>query len=209
MRYNTLLVSQMTKPLTQEDNDLLALQVIIGNKEARNRMITGNMPLVITKVDTFIHQHPSTSHLRDDLTSAGFMGLTEAVDCLTPEILNPMGYISSRIYHRIDDLLEEEMLVRIPTESKRQAKKNNKPLTVYEIKMLSDEHHFDGKTDFEMRDLILSCCQTKEDEEFIRLRELGHTLPEIATRFGKPLVTVFRLFDQIRSRVSEKLRDLT
>ena len=209
MQYNLILVSQMSKPLTEEDNNLLVPKVLAGDKEARDKMITGNMGLVFTKVNTFIRTHPSAGHLCDDLTSAGFTGLIEAVDCLSPEIDNPMGYISSRIYHRLIDLLEIEMLVRVPNESKRQAKKKNQSLRVCRVEPLGEDRFTNNQTDFEMRDLIESCCPTEGDQELIRLRELGHTLPEISTKFGKPLVTVFRLFDDIRERVAKKLKDLT
>ena len=43
-------------------------------------MIVGNMSLAISKAESFIRCFPEVAHLRDDLISAAFIGLTKAVN---------------------------------------------------------------------------------------------------------------------------------
>ena len=48
-------------------------------------MIEGNMAAIVFHVDNYLHYFPQYSFLRDDLTSAGFMGLVKAVNSMAEE----------------------------------------------------------------------------------------------------------------------------
>jgi RNA polymerase sigma factor (sigma-70 family) len=198
----------MSKPLTQEENDLLCPKVIAGDKDARDALIVGNMSLVITKVNTFIQGHPSAAHLRDDLTSAGFVGLTKAVDELTSEIKNPMGYIATSIYNHLGFLLESEMSIRIPHESKRLSRNTDKPIKECEIYSIQDDSLLSAsETDFDMRDLIDTCYESDKEQEFVRLREAGYTLAEISEKLDIGLNKLFYLSSKLYERVKQKLQE--
>ena len=70
----------MSEPLDAEKNAALYQRVAAGDAAAREEMIVGNMPLAVAKVESFIRCFPEVAHLRDDLTSAAFIGLVKAVN---------------------------------------------------------------------------------------------------------------------------------
>ena len=82
-QYNSELVTDMARlgdPSCTEDNDRLYPFVAAGDAAARTKMIESNMPLVVAKVNAYLVEFPDLAYLRDDLTSAGFVGLTKAVN---------------------------------------------------------------------------------------------------------------------------------
>ena len=79
---------------TVEKNNELFPAVAAGDAAARDAMIEDNMALVVVKADALIRQMPSVAYLRDDLVSAGYVGLVKAVNKVaagkvkTPKALN-------------------------------------------------------------------------------------------------------------------------
>ena len=121
--YDCELTSKITRSLDREQNELLYARVMAGEDKAREEMIEGNMPLVINKVDAFIGCYPQAAHLRDDLHSAGFMALVQAVNTMVehdrPRKKNPTGYLSVAITHEIAKVAEREAdmgLTNIPSD---------------------------------------------------------------------------------------------
>ena len=62
------------------ENDELYAGGYRGDKAAARRMIEGNMPYVLTAVESYIRCFPHTEHLRNDMVSEGFVGLCTAID---------------------------------------------------------------------------------------------------------------------------------
>jgi len=206
MKYNHLLVSQMSKPLTKEENDVLFSRIVAGDNRARDEMIVGNMALVISKVNMFIKKHPYVSNLRDDLTSAGFVGLTVSVQKLTSNVEKLLAYIGSTIDNHLRDLLEAEMSIRIPQESERIARKMGEPIEQCFVYRIKDDVFTRVNTDFEMKDLIDSCCETENEREFVRLRTQGYTLAEISIKTGVPLGSMTYLINKLTKKIGQKLQ---
>ena len=81
-------------------------------------MIEGNMAAIVFHVDNYLHYFPQYSFLRDDLTSAGFMGLVKAVNSMAEEgcgVAAPVDYIKVSVARELGELAEEtETLIRIP-----------------------------------------------------------------------------------------------
>ena len=106
-QYNAALVADLhraTKSVTwtAEKNAELYPRVAAGDEAAREDMINGNMPLVFSKVESFIRCFPHVVHLRDDLVSAGFVGPGKAVNQMArgcrirkPKNWNPTDYIGT------------------------------------------------------------------------------------------------------------------
>ena len=211
-QYNALLVSQMTEPLTLERNAALYPLVQAGDVEAREAMITGNMPLVIAKVESFIRAFPNVKHLRDDLTSAGFLGLTGAVNALAAGLQanNPTFYLAKSIVTEIGKALEDETPIRVPYTSRRRAQEADEPLVPPIVQNVIPERFEvpSYEKELEMRDLIESCCTCNEERTFVAMREAGHTLVEIAAAIGKSRMFTQRIGKQLEARVQQKLEAL-
>ena len=78
MSYNSELVAQIMatgEPASGEENDQLYAAVIGGDKAAARRMIEGNMPYVLTAVESYIRCFPHTEHLRNDMVTEGAWAL--------------------------------------------------------------------------------------------------------------------------------------
>ena len=63
----------------QRNNELYPA-VVAGDAAAREAMILNNLGLVVTKANALICQVPGVAYLRDDLVSAGNIGLVTAVN---------------------------------------------------------------------------------------------------------------------------------
>jgi hypothetical protein len=214
-QYNTELVTDMARqgaPSSAEENaDLFAL-VSRGDSAARERMIEGNMSLVVTKVDAHIHCFPTAAYLRDDLTSAGFLGLVWAVNRIAAgevrENENITGYLSVAIQFEIGHVIDAEINVA-PDRTRKRAKANG--LTISQPSILNvdlEEMDFHRTrpdiAELEMRDLIDSCCECQEERQFVALREQGYKLTEIAEAIGMPLSSTHVMKEELYKRVLAK-----
>jgi RNA polymerase sigma factor (sigma-70 family) len=209
-QYNNILISQMCEPLTEELNLELLPQVVAGNVAAREQMITGNMALVLRKVEAFIHCFPTIVYLRDDLISAGFMGLTKAVNAVAArvKIENVFNYILTAIDHELGKLIDVEHTIRIPGKSRRAAKASDKPLIPPTCVNILPERFVHGKyeTELEFRDLLDSCCCNEDERTFLRMREEGYTPAEIAEVVGKSIGYIYYRSKRLAARIDEALR---
>jgi hypothetical protein len=215
-KYNTELVTDMArqgKPLSADENTELFALVSRGDREARKRMIEGNMSLVVTKVDAHVNCFPKVAHLRDDLTSAGFIGLVKAVNHIAAgkvaENENITGFISVSIQNGIGDLADTEIGVCVPRHSRVRARVSGRPIQQPDIIYtdLDTSDLFRSRPDIaalEMRDLIDSCCECREERQFIALREKGYKLAEIAEAIGMPLSSTHVMKQDLYRRVLAK-----
>ena len=92
-----------------------------GDAAAREEMIVGNMPLAVTKVESFVRCFPGMAHLRDDLTSAAFTGLVKAVNQMaagkgprSTDHSAPAECIGMWINRELRQLIESESLIHLP-----------------------------------------------------------------------------------------------
>jgi len=192
-------------------NTELHQQACHGNADSKRALIEKNMPLVLDRVECFLRTNPKLSHLRDDLISEGFLGLTEAVEtlCRDASIEKPSGYLVAAIQNAFGRLVESEVMIYYSRFTAYRAKNTGRTLprqtTLSESGNLSR-----GETGIDLvdaQDLLASCCQTERDQRFVALRLAGCSVEEIATEFGVTPRSVYRLADQLQSRV-EKRRQL-
>lgn len=73
-------VNVFPPPLTKDEEDEYIKQMLLGNKEARNKLIEHNLRLVAHLVKKF----ESTELLADDLISIGTIGLIKGIDSYNP-----------------------------------------------------------------------------------------------------------------------------
>lgn len=214
MPYNHLLVSQMKQCSTSEENAKLHSRVTVGDEAAKQRMIEGNMPLVVNKVEALVAKAPALAYLYDDMLSAGLLRLVEAVDSIAnlPADDSDMvaGYLAKAITNAIADEIESSSTIHVARRSlKRLKSKGDCPpvATTLEhdpIQEVSAAHRV-----FEMRDLVMSCCKSEHERAVVTLREAGYTCEEIGAQLSISKPTVTRYLRQIAARYDAKQRTLS
>jgi hypothetical protein len=202
----------------RELNDRLYPLVVAGDEAARTEMIQSNMPLVLNKVQSFLSTHPQWSHLRDDLLSQGFVGVTQAVNKMAKpeteddldepvENCNPTGFISLYIYHRLGELVDIEQGIRVPGRTFRR-KKGNGEMTESPVKegsltvedTLNQQAQVDPRAMVDLSDEILGCCETTADRSVVEYRAKGSSDEEIAAILGVCKTTVYMMRRAIYAR---------
>lgn len=209
-------MARLGKPFCTEDNSRLFPHVAAGDTDARRQMIEGNMALAVVKVESFIRCFPEIAHLRDDLTSAAFVGVTKAVNQMAegfqikqPENWNPTDCIGAWINRELSELIEIEGIVP-PHTSKYRARAQGEELTVPTVVNVIPERFEipSYEEELETRDLIHSCCVCDEERTFVAMREAGHTLDAIAATIGMSRTSLYRMAKHLQGRVQRTLEAL-
>lgn len=209
-QYNAALVADMVAtgdPASRESNEQLYPRVAAGDKAAIRQMIEGNMSLVVDKVDSFIVCFPKIAHLRDDMISGGFIGLTEAVNRMAEtgpkDSPNPTGYISFWVKKHIGLVVDGEQANGASSWTIADRKNKGKELS-HQVPMPNVEQFIDPTAMVELRDLIQACCETEEDRVIVEMREKGYVDKDIAETLGLPLTTTYMMRRAIYERFLEK-----
>jgi hypothetical protein len=217
-QYNEALVADIYcatngESLNAEKNAILYKQVAAGETAAREDMIVGNMPLAVTNVESFVGRFPGMAHLRDDLTSAAFIGLTKAVNKMaagegprSTDLSAPVEFMGMWINRELYRLLEPEGIAP-PHTSKNRARAQGKELTMPTIHNVIPERFEipSYQKELETRDLIESCCTCDEERTFVAMREAGYTLIEIASAIKRSRMFTQRMGIKLDARVQHKI----
>jgi hypothetical protein len=219
-QYNGELVAEMARvcrPFCSEDNAQLYPLVVAGDVDARQRMIEGNMSLAISKVESFIRCFPEIAHLRDDLTSAAFVGLVKAVNKMAagkgprkraPSA--PVDFMGMWINRELGRLVEDETTIRVPHTSKDRARSEGQAVTPPSVVNDVPERCavLPYKKDLEIRDLIETCCTNEVERRFVAMRRARHTLAAIADALGVPTHTISNLQRRLKGRIRKRLEQV-
>ena len=215
-QYNSELVAALyglEEPLDLAGNLALFPAAAAGDQAARRRMIEGNLTLVVAKVDSFLGSVPQLGYFRDDLTSAGFMGLVKAVNRVAAgKVLNNDGYITGyltvAIRREISRAIDKEAAIYVPPRSRQAAHAKGEeidpPVVTHEVPELRRINQ-NGTEEVEVRDAIDACCTCEAERTFLAMREVGHTYAEIATAVGKPPSSTYIMGQELEARIQEKL----
>ncbi len=162
-----------------------------------NTMIEANLPLVFLKVSTYTGMYPNVAFLHNDLVSEGVLAVSLAIrhlaDLPTPEDKgNPTGFIGQRIIWAITRLVDNDNKAHTGGGKKQvyackfddfddgEGNTEKKQLVnQYEIPPTLDD---DPMAMVDIRDALLSICQTPEDRIILKMRENGSTDQDIADR---------------------------
>ncbi len=208
-QYNEILVSQMGAPLSVDENAALYPRVLAGDPDAREQMITGNMALVLGKVESFIRAFPHAAYLRDDLASAGFIRLTKIVNSYAKgkKVNEPTYYLARGICNDFSGVLEKEMTIRVPeTTRRRLAEEGNEDVMPTVLNTIPERWaNAPYESELEFRDLLDSCCHNEEERTFLRMREEGYTLTEIAQAIHRPVSSTCVMGKQLEARIDRTI----
>jgi RNA polymerase sigma factor (sigma-70 family) len=156
-------------------NHALVQVMLAGDASARDKLITGNMPMVITIVDNFIKSNTYCEHLRDDLTSEGFLALTVAVDAIQRgklrEAVTATKYLSTSVKNAI-----RKLSVKAKKEHSRE-QTSDADLSMRTMAPSETVEEIDIKLSIE------GLCD-KQEQELVRLRKERYTFAEIEEMTG-------------------------
>lgn len=215
--YDYGLTNKITQSSDRKRNERLYPRVMAGDEKARQEMIESNMPLVISKVDSYVRRYPQLEHLRDDLHSAGFVGLVRAVNKMAehkePSNVNPTGYMSVAITHEFVKLAKKEAVhsgieLADTPESDLDARSDVPEVSHNIPESVVDTNQSAATELVELRDLIESCCETDEERTLIRMREEGYADRDIAKALSMPHTAAYTLRKELEQRFQKKLREL-
>jgi DNA-binding NarL/FixJ family response regulator len=176
-------------------------------------MIEENMALVVVKADSLIKQIPSIGYLRDDLVSAGYVGLVKTINKVarggvkTARALN--RYLGNSISREMLQLLPRERTIHVPLRSNDAARNpetvswNVQPIdppVVYNVlpETLQTASHC-GLV--ELRDVFAACCHTERERECLRLREEGYGFVAIGARLNISKTHAQRIFHRLSDAI--------
>jgi RNA polymerase sigma factor (sigma-70 family) len=207
------------EPFTTEQNDEVYRRLVSGDKKARDEMIEGNMALVVHRADEYLRKAPQMAYYRDDMMSAGFVGLCEAVDRMRKVGLvknpRPTGCISHAIDRAINHLVDRANTIVVPDRVQRRARAEGEPIRPPRIvseKALFDVHDSAYQNQDALKEVYeeaLACCNNKREKRIVSMRAAGHTDAEIApiVNLSRRRVSVLReaIFKRFYERCPEYL----
>lgn len=160
-------------------------------REMRDKIIMGNVRLVLFKVSAYVRCYRQTLHLKDDMVSAGFLGLTKAVNFLADSevshVESPSGLMSLFIHREIGCLIERSNLIVMPLRTK--IRNNLKEVRVNSFSEYDYDFPQNDCSD-ELREVIYNLTDTEYERQILSLRESGFTDLEISERLDLPASTV-------------------
>jgi DNA-directed RNA polymerase specialized sigma24 family protein len=185
-------------------NNALYPGVVTKDPAAIEAMILNNLGLVVVKVDAFISNVPGVAYLRDDLVSAGNVGLVKAVKKIDRRVrIEAVNlWLARFIVREMHTVLPSERTILLPRPSKMPQNdgRSMEPATIFNALPETLEAP-SGLRVIELRDTIEACCESEAERECLRLREEGYTFTEISDMLSIPLVGVKRMFDRLKARV--------
>ena len=212
-QYNSDLTADMARlgePSSVEENNRLHALVAAGDADARRRMIEGNMPLVVAKVDSFLAEFPNLTYLRDDLTSAGFVALVQAVNKIAEGKVrtNANGYIGVSINAAVGHLLEDESPIQVSHGDRQRAKAKGEEIEVPAVANKMPDHCrlpiAPQAQKVQARDLLRSCCKDDMERQILRLCESGCTYRQIAAQVPYKKSQIGNIVNRIEADYCQK-----
>jgi len=185
-----------------------------GDKDARDKLIASHMPLAAWVARRYAYHHPNRT---EDILSAGFLGLTQAVDWaavrLKDDHITP--YISVTVKRFIRDFIEADSLMPIPrkTFKKMQVKGEQVPFFAPVESCQADEENYipaditentpsivDDRTPDE---LLAHIIRDDRDQVIVDLLMEEYTMQEIGDELDISKQRVSMLVADIRRRTTQ------
>ena len=200
---NANLRARFQKAATRKENLRLYPRVAAGDPDAREEMITHNMPFVIYLVEAHLRKWPKRAHLQDELTANGFMRLVDAVNRLANQKrvgkCNPTGFISPLRNRSLYDTALDCALVRTPHYAPSVT-----VTTDLDVSKVMLSNGVDTPEDIDTREAIEVCCETEEESLCVAAREQGYSFRDIQESFGFSRMAASRALGNVLRRYDAK-----
>ncbi len=210
---NANLRARFQKAASRKENLRLYKLLIAGDPNAREEMITHNMPLVLYLVESHLRKWPKTAHLQDELTADGFMRLVQAVDNLAKPNhsgrCNPTSFITCCLRRSFYDTMLHTPLIHIPRYDPAVSAATGTVTTGVDVSKVRLSNGVETPEDVDVREAIESCCETQDESVCVAAREQGYSFRDIQYAFGISRMTALRaLANVLRRYDAKKRRDL-
>lgn len=202
------------EPFSTEQNDEVYERLVSGDEKARDEMIEGNMALAVYRTDAYLRSAPQMAYYRDDMISAGLIGLCEAVDRMRKagRIRNPRptGCITRAIDCQIIKVVDKANIIVVPDRVQSRARTEGEPIKPPRIVSdrallgLHDLAFRDRDAVKELYEETLACCSNEREKQIVSMRAAGHTDAEIASAVKLSRRRVSSLREAIFNRFNER-----
>jgi len=175
----------------------------------RDTLIEQHIDLVHSVVRGYLRQHPTLGYLKDDLLSAGQIGLCEAVDLIeTTNPNNVKGFLTIAIRRAVKEAVINEDSIKVPTRTRSRMRSQGKEIEVVnrvnQLDMIA--RNDPGLEMVEVMDAIDAACQSEFDKQVVKMRIEGYTEEEIGDKLGCDKSTVCRALKTIYKRYKEVIQ---
>lgn len=144
------------------------------NTKKRLALIAEHEPKVHKAVSTFLRQHPEFGHLKDDLTSEGFLRLVDSVDrFLNGHVKKLPAYLRLSIRSGLWEAARTDDVIQSPRNCP--ARRNDK------FDLGSQREDESSSDEFESTSSVLKFCDDRFDELIVAMLRAGNTLKDIAS----------------------------
>jgi len=205
----SLLVGSDTATPESNIRDMEAIRET-GSKDLIDKFITDNIPYAISKVESYIREHPSFDRHRDELIGVALEGLTEAVYDLakreTPKDGgNPSAFIGRKIFWHIQDFVKQEIAQNVPEDY------IPKKYAISDQCNINDHNIFDIAVNpvdiIDFEDTLAGICETVDDMMILNMRAENQTDSEIADALGITRRMVSQRRAELQQRYLEQYSD--
>ena len=200
-----------SKALDIDANVALYKRLVAGDVKARDEMIEGNTGLVVFRVDSYLRTSPQMAYYRDDMISAGLVGLCKAVEYMKArgpiKSPKPAGYITKIVDWHIAKVVDERDTIVVSHTTQKRGRANgtpsDPPKVVSEKALLGRAAPipFTPSSVIELQEELLASCRDDLDRKIVAMRTDGYTHEEIA---GTCLMSKSGITYRIR-RIGERL----
>lgn len=167
-----------------------------------------NIELVNTVVRSYLRRNPNLGYLKDDLISAGYVGLVQASNELeTFEPDNVAAYLTSSIKREVEEAAAANVNpVVIPNRTRQRCRADGKSVverTINRVPLEALTVTDPGMEMVDVMDAIEAACESDFEKQIIQMRVEGYTLIEIGAKLGCHEGTVCKTLKKIYVRYKE------
>jgi hypothetical protein len=201
------------EPFTIEQNDEVYKRLVAGDIKARDEMMVGNVALAIYRVEAYLRGASQMSYYRDEMISAGILGLCSAVERMQKRGIvknpKPTGCITKAIDRYISHCADEANTIVVSSRVQQMARAVGEPIilphTVSEKTLISvdDTSIRDREEVSELKEEALACCKDEVEKTIVTMRVDGYTDAQI----GKSLNLVRRRVSRLRQDIFKRFNE--
>jgi RNA polymerase sigma factor (sigma-70 family) len=183
--------------------------LMTGGALGREDFIHEHMRLVAKLVSHYLRRHQHLGHLKEDIRSAATIGLVKATDRLLvrekPKSIS--GFIMRAMQKTVQDWIDKEQTIYVPTRTKTRSKKQNKPIITPKVERLAIEPTVDMDAAHETLCDLLTLCESDVERRIVRLKADGNSSRSVSKQLKISRETITAILLKLRTRWEEQNAD--